>query len=330
MQENFSLLSSFFLLRFLALSLVSQIFLMLAASLFKFSLALSPARCLPKFVSVRSVTGSAQSSRLAALEGHGMYKIVARPKEFVTHLSLRDNAGARKMKKRLGRGLGGGRGKRSGRGQKGWKARGHGRAKPWRTYEGGQTPSLTERLPKWGSRRAKRLFKPFNLDKLKLWIDTGRIDATKEITVKELVDAKIVKNVKMGYGVKVLANGAAHFNHSIKLQVQQASKRAIEAIERVGGTIEVRYYDRISMLAKVRPDRFAFQPKFEIPKHKNDIAYYMDADRRGYLSGIAPLKPELLIPSLLARTKPTPGELQVRTPHKSAAGGAAAPPPHAV
>lgn len=118
--------------------------------------------------------------------------------------NLADNEGSHKRSKRLGRGIGSGKGKTCGRGHKGQKSRSGGKAGRGPGFEGGQTP-IYQRVPKRGfNNRFATPMTVINLDKLQLFIDMGRIDANKKITLKELVSCGMVTCSKIKYGVKLL------------------------------------------------------------------------------------------------------------------------------
>jgi large subunit ribosomal protein L15 len=108
---------------------------------------------------------------------------------------IADNAGSRKKRMRVGRGIGSGKGKTAGRGGKGQTARSGVRIKG---FEGGQMP-LHRRLPKRGFNNIFRLdFAEINLDRLQDAIDAKLIDAKDTITVESLVKAKVVRRPKDG------------------------------------------------------------------------------------------------------------------------------------
>lgn len=145
---------------------------------------------------------------------------------------LRDNPGASKPKRRVGRGIGSGRGKTAGRGVKGQKARSGVAIK---AYEGGQMP-LHRRLPKRGF---KNIFSTdYNIiavGKLQAAVDAGRVDPSAPITVEALVAAGILRRARDG--VRVLADG--ELTTALTLSVAGASRGAIEAVEKAGGTVTV-------------------------------------------------------------------------------------------
>jgi large subunit ribosomal protein L15 len=118
--------------------------------------------------------------------------------------NLRDNDGSRRIKRRLGRGIGSSKGKTSGKGHKGSKPR---TQQPNPGFEGGQSP-LKLRIPKHGftNKKFKIDYETLNLGKLQLWIDQGRIDASRKITMKELRDSGCVGRILPNkQGVKLLA-----------------------------------------------------------------------------------------------------------------------------
>jgi large subunit ribosomal protein L15 len=118
--------------------------------------------------------------------------------------NLTDNPGAIRKGKRLGRGIGSGKGKTCGRGHKGQKARA-GRSGPALGFEGGQTP-LYQRIPKRGfNNKWATPMHPLNVDRLQLFIDMGRIDPTHTITMKTLTDSGLLKTSRVKHGVKLLA-----------------------------------------------------------------------------------------------------------------------------
>ena len=145
---------------------------------------------------------------------------------------IADNAGSRKKRMRVGRGIGSGKGKTAGRGGKGQTARSGVRIKG---FEGGQMP-LHRRLPKRGFNNIFRIdFAEINLDRLQDAIDAKLIDAKDTITVESLVKAKIIRRVKDG--VRVLGRG--EIKAKLNIEVHGASKSAIEAIEKAGGTVKI-------------------------------------------------------------------------------------------
>jgi len=143
---------------------------------------------------------------------------------------LSDNPGATKPRKRVGRGPGSGTGKMGGRGIKGQKSRSGVAIKG---YEGGQMP-LYQRLPKRGFTKPNRKkFAVINLGLIQKFIDAGKLGT--EITETELVDSGVIRR-KLD-GVRVLAKG--ELTAKIDLSVTGASKSAIDAVAKVGGSLKV-------------------------------------------------------------------------------------------
>jgi len=145
---------------------------------------------------------------------------------------LSDNAGATKKRQRVGRGPGSGKGKMGGRGIKGQKSRS---GVAINGYEGGQMP-LYQRLPKRGfSKPNRKKFAVVNLGLIAKFIDEGKIDAKAAITEDALIASGLVRR-KLD-GIRVLAKG--ELTQAVNLEVTGASKSAIEAVEKAGGSLKV-------------------------------------------------------------------------------------------
>lgn len=143
---------------------------------------------------------------------------------------LRDNAGATQPRKRLGRGTGSGLGKTSGKGHKGQKAR---RGVAINGFEGGQMP-IYRRLPKRGFTNIfRKQYGVLNLGRLQAAIEAGKVDATQPITGAALTAAGVVKEARDG--VRLLAKG--ELTSKIEIHVAGASKAAVEAVEKAGGSV---------------------------------------------------------------------------------------------
>ncbi|CAJ2506796.1 Uu.00g079820.m01.CDS01 [Anthostomella pinea] len=215
--------------------------------------------------------------------------------------NLSDNRGAHQKRIRVGRGPSSGKGKTSGRGHKGQKQHGH--VKPW--FQGGQTPLIFQKGRLGFENFRADVLSEVNLDKLQEWIDTGRIDATKQITPKELIQSKLVGTVKDG--IKLLARGADGLKQPVDIIVSRASASAIDAVEKAGGKIITRYYTKQSIkrlvlgksvnsdvplptgpehvepvLEAVRQKAFTY--RLPDPTSRWDIEYYRDPAHRGYMS----------------------------------------------
>jgi len=147
---------------------------------------------------------------------------------------LRDNEGARPKFKRVGRGIGSGKGKTAGRGVKGQKARS---GVSLNGFEGGQLP-IYRRLPKRGFKNIFRIqYTALNIGTLDQAIEDGKISADAEITELALREAGIVRQSKKFAGVRLLGRG--EIKRAVKITVAGASASAIAAVEAAGGTVTV-------------------------------------------------------------------------------------------
>ena len=149
-----------------------------------------------------------------------------------------------------------------------------------------------------------------NLNRIQEWINQGRLDPTKPITVKELAESRCLHGVKDG--VKVLARGKEELKTPIDLLVSRASAAAIETIEAAGGSVTTRYYTKQSIkrllkgesessfvplsqsFSKAEAESGAdatnasiaspFTYRLPDPTSRKDLEYYRDPAHRGYLS----------------------------------------------
>jgi large subunit ribosomal protein L15 len=145
---------------------------------------------------------------------------------------IADNAGSRKKRMRVGRGIGSGKGKTSGRGGKGQTARTGVRIKG---FEGGQMP-LHRRLPKRGFNNVFRVeYAEINLDRIQQAIDAKTLDAGAAINAESLVKAGVVRRPKAG--VRLLGRG--EIKAKINIEVHGASKSAVAAVEKAGGSVKI-------------------------------------------------------------------------------------------
>jgi large subunit ribosomal protein L15 len=145
---------------------------------------------------------------------------------------IRDNEGATKNRMRVGRGIGSGKGKQAGRGGKGQTARSGVAIKG---FEGGQMP-LHRRLPKRGFNKPnRRELNEVNLGRIQEAVAAGKLGEGAPITVETLVQAGVVS--KPGDGVKIL--GVGELTAKLSFEVYGASKSALEAIERAGGSVKL-------------------------------------------------------------------------------------------
>jgi large subunit ribosomal protein L15 len=147
---------------------------------------------------------------------------------------IRDNPGAHYRAKRVGRGIGSGKGKTAGRGGKGQTARA---GVALNGFEGGQTP-LHRRLPKRGfnNKIFRKDFKVVNLGRLQEALDRGKLNAEATLDGVALVASGVLR--RMGDGIRLLAKG--QLRTAITIEVAGASQAAIAAVEQAGGTVVLR------------------------------------------------------------------------------------------
>ena len=139
----------------------------------------------------------------------------------------------KRPKKRLGRGIGSGKGKTSGRGVKGQKSRSGVAIK---SFEGGQMP-LYRRLPKRGFNPIKKMkIAKINLDQLQTFVEKKRINTSDQISLESLKKSKIIN--KIYSKLKILANG--NLNSKINIEADFYSVAAKDKIEKLGGIIKIK------------------------------------------------------------------------------------------
>ena len=145
---------------------------------------------------------------------------------------LRDNQGARKSKIRVGRGIGSGKGKTGGRGQKGQKSR---EGVSIAGFEGGQMP-LHMRLPKRGFNNIfAKDYAEVNLGAIQKLVDAGKLQAGAAVDHDALKAAGVARGG--ADGVRLLGKG--ELTAAMTFTVAGASKGAVEAVERAGGSVSV-------------------------------------------------------------------------------------------
>ena len=145
---------------------------------------------------------------------------------------IKDNEGALPSKKRLGRGIGSGKGKTGGRGVKGQKARS---GVAINGFEGGQMP-IYRRLPKRGFNNIFAAeYVTVSVGRIQAAIDAKKLDAKKTIDAAALVAAGVIRRAKDG--VRVLSDG--ELKSKVELEVSGASKAAAEKIEKAGGSLKI-------------------------------------------------------------------------------------------
>ena len=225
------------------------------------------------------------------------------PPEGVLALNnLRDVPGSRRDATRVGRGRGSGKGKTAGRGYNGQKSRSGNALRIG--FEGGQTP-LRLTLPRRGFVNPKRMtFAPLNLERLQRWIDDGRLDAGKTLTMKHFVDSGLIDK-RCGNGVKLLAKlerfdtvddpetgerklatdafgepVAATFTARVDVEVSRVSRAARAAIEANGGRVTKVHYNRLGLRALLKPHKF---PKGPPKPARTPVYLKKKVDREGAL-----------------------------------------------
>ena len=145
---------------------------------------------------------------------------------------LADNKGARKVRTRIGRGIGSGKGKTAGRGHKGQKSRS---GVSIRGFEGGQMP-LYMRLPKRGfSNIFAKNYAAVNVGRLQQAIDAGKLDAGKLIDVAVLKEAGVIRRTLDG--LRLLGHG--EITARVEITVAGATGSAVAAVEKAGGKVNV-------------------------------------------------------------------------------------------
>ena len=148
-------------------------------------------------------------------------------------ISLNNRNKINRPKIRVGRGIGSGKGKTSGRGVKGQKSRSGVSIK---SFEGGQMP-LYRRLPKRGFNPiGKKNIAILNLDKIQSFIDK------KSIKISEILNSNLLKKLKLinKNSIKLKILGSGNIKDKINIEADLASKSAIEKLEKVGGSIQIK------------------------------------------------------------------------------------------
>ena len=213
--------------------------------------------------------------------------------EFLRLNNLHDNPGAVKKKRRVGRGIGSSKGKTSGRGHKGQKARSGGSIPP--TFEGGQT-KFYKLLPKRGMNNARHEspMLPLNLETLQNYIDMGRIDASRQITLRELQLSGLFKANAVKHGVKLLADGKNQLRQPLDLCISRASESAIDAVEQAGGRVKTVHYNRLALRVLLRPHRYENKYIRQARPPPKWQPYYTNWKTRGYLHPAVQLREFLM------------------------------------
>lgn len=145
---------------------------------------------------------------------------------------LRENPGATKARKRVGRGIGSGSGKTGGRGVKGQKSRS---GVAINGFEGGQMP-IYRRLPKRGFTNifAKK-FNVVSVGRIQEAVDAGKLDVKASVTAETLIAAGVIRRALDGF--RVVSDG--EITAKLVIEAAGASKVAIEKIEKAGGSVKL-------------------------------------------------------------------------------------------
>jgi len=183
-------------------------------------------------------------------------------KPLISLSSLKPNPGSRKLRMRVGRGEGSGKGGSAGRGMRGQLSRSGRFGKYW--FEGGQTP-VSRRMPKRGFNNVNhRNLVPVTLNRLVTWIKAGRIDPTQPITMKVLRDSGAITKGPFD-GVTLVGKGAerlpAELSLPLDIEVSKATPMAKQAITSIGGSVSVKWYNRVTLRAHLKPEKFAILPR---------------------------------------------------------------------
>ena len=146
---------------------------------------------------------------------------------------LNNQKKVKRSKKRLGRGIGSGKGKTSGRGVKGQKSRSGVAIK---SFEGGQMP-LYRRLPKRGfNSMSLEKVAVLNLEKIQSYIDK------KKIKISEILNSELLKKLKIinKNSTKLKILGSGEIKDKVNIEANLASKSAVEKLEKIGGSIQLK------------------------------------------------------------------------------------------
>jgi len=210
---------------------------------------------------------------------------VERSLKFLAHMprvsmtNIRDFYGAKKKKRRRGRGD-----KTAGKGHKGQGQQGTG---PYLGFEGGQSP-FYRNAPKhhMPSHAHKLQFATLNLNRIQYFIDCGRIDPSKPITFNILKQTKLITGDSKD-GVRLLGEGHTWFQGKIDIEVTRASQAAIAAVERNGGSVKCVWHDPVTLQHKMSatPSKnFRHVPPVTKRPSEKLLLYYANPYNRGYLA----------------------------------------------
>ena len=236
--------------------------------------------------------------------------VLGEPITYLTLNTLRDNPGAVKKARRIGRGIGSSKGKTCGRGHKGQKSRSGGGVHP--TFEGGQT-KFYKRMPKIGkmtNANFKLNLVPLNVGKVQDYITMGRLKSGRNdgvLTMRDFVIAGMMPSSSIKTGVKLLGDGKEYIKDALLIEVPFASASAISAIENAGGYVTTVHYNRLALRAHLKPHKFPSKPDILLTREYGEqyanldvhdthllprrarpppkyMPYYTDYSKRGYLN----------------------------------------------
>ncbi|WWC64686.1 mitochondrial 54S ribosomal protein uL15m [Kwoniella dejecticola CBS 10117] len=255
---------------------------------------------------LRSVL-SASSSRLFASSSSSSSSIAStsRAASSFTHLGdLQPAKGSTHADIRYGRGPGSQRGGTSGRGHKGQKAR---NGKGVRMgFEGGQTP-LHRKVPKRGFINfTSKTYAPVSISTLQEYILKGRLDPSSPIGISEILQSNAVHGNLSGYaGIKLLGGPNPDLPlPALELNLSRYSKGASEKIIQAGGKLSAVYHNNLSLRKEIFPQKYAGRDiKDAKPTRKNDILYYTNPKKFGYLADTIPSSARKMTPGEWTESK---------------------------
>lgn len=231
------------------------------------------------FINLRTSTNLVKLSQYNGLSQPQIQQEVVK---YLRLNSLQDNPGAVKKKKRVGRGIGSGRGKTCGRGHKGQKARSGGNIHP--RFEGGQTP-LYKLIPKRGfnNKPHSQPQYPVNIGKIQQYIDMKRINPSRTITITDLLKSGLISKANaVKNGIKLLADGSDQLRQPISIEVSYASSAAINCIEGLGGTVTSIHYNKLALRTKLRPEKYYPPIGFSNDSSNDATASIVTKDAQSY------------------------------------------------
>lgn len=162
-------------------------------------------------------------------------------------------------------------------------------SRPYLGFEGGQTPFYRV-VPRHGkiNQEGRLQCHTVSIERILLWIDQGRIDPKKKITMKVLRESGCVAKTFKRDGVYLLGTGKANLTVPLDIEISRATAPAIEAVENVGGKLMCTYYDPVTLRYHLWEEKEAAKgrkvPIRPLPVNKKQVRYYSDPAHNGYLS----------------------------------------------